>query len=384
MQCAAAPADSSAAQQPAGDTAPEPAAIARKPAILTDRPWKAPRHLAAGQAVTTQRLTAFFVVLFWLASMAGAGLLRGPALLGASPQPDSPHQRTALSQPAAVPAAPAPARPAAIAPAPAPPAPAPAPPAPAPPVDEASALAGVIEQSERVIHDPAATPTHLEQAARLQQLAYRTLAEHPDLQTTVLPLLGPQARASAGTAVQAATALRAVVSVQRQLPDWRIVPPAPVDQLLAYYREAESTFGIPWEYLAAIHLVETRMGRIRGASASGAQGPMQFLPATWQRYGEGDINGDHDAILAAARMLTAHGAPADMAHALYRYNPSQQYVKAITAYAQQMAADERAFLGFYNWQVLYKHIDGTVLLPVGYPSATPQPVDGAWPAGPRR
>jgi membrane-bound lytic murein transglycosylase B len=152
------------------------------------------------------------------------------------------------------------------------------------------------------------------------------------------------------------------------------VQPAPADELLASYREAEATLGVPWEYLAAIHLVETRMGRIRGSSPSGAQGPMQFLPATWQRYGRGDINDNHDSILAAARLLRENGAPANMARALYRYNPSRQYVQAITAYAEHMAADERAFLGFYHWQVLYKHVDGTVLLPVGYPSVRPQPV----------
>ncbi len=36
---------------------------------------------------------------------------------------------------------------------------------------------------------------------------------------------------------------------------------------------------MPWYYLAAINLIETRMGRIDGLSTAGAQGPMQFLPA---------------------------------------------------------------------------------------------------------
>jgi membrane-bound lytic murein transglycosylase B len=121
---------------------------------------------------------------------------------------------------------------------------------------------------------------------------------------------------------------------------------------------------VPWQYLAAIHLVETRMGRIRGTSSAGARGPMQFLPATWRRYGGGgDIHATGDAVLAAARLLRAHGAPADMARALYAYNPSRRYVRAVTAYAEQMRADPRAFLGYYQWQVYY----GDTLLPEGYP-----------------
>src|SRR5437899_2712296 len=77
---------------------------------------------------------------------------------------------------------------------------------------------------------------------------------------------------------------------------------------------------VPWSYLAAIHLVETRMGRIRATSVAGAQGPMQFMPATWERYGEGDVNSDRDSIRAAARYLRANGAPGRMADALFRYN----------------------------------------------------------------
>jgi membrane-bound lytic murein transglycosylase B len=120
---------------------------------------------------------------------------------------------------------------------------------------------------------------------------------------------------------------------------------------------------VPWQYLAAIHLVESRMGRIRGESSAGAQGPMQFLPSTWAVYGGGgDINSYHDAILAAARYLRANGAPADMDNALFRYNPSSRYVRAVSAYAGQMKADERAYLGYYHWQVYYF---GT-WLPEGY------------------
>ena len=42
----------------------------------------------------------------------------------------------------------------------------------------------------------------------------------------------------------------------------------------------------------------------------------------------GDIQATGDAILAAARLLRANGAPADMARALYAYNSSHRYVRA--------------------------------------------------------
>ncbi len=153
----------------------------------------------------------------------------------------------------------------------------------------------------------------------------------------------------------------------RRLPDWNIVSPLPVEVLRSYYGEAEAATGIPWAYFASIHLVETRLGRIRGTSTAGAQGPMQFIPETWARYGQGDINDNHDAILAAARLLQANGAPGDIGRALFRYNNSQRYVDAVQAYAQLMLSDERAFLGYYQWQVYAATTKGTFVLPEGYP-----------------
>ena len=58
-----------------------------------------------------------------------------------------------------------------------------------------------------------------------------------------------------------------------------VTPPAA--ELLADYNAAAQATGVGWQYLAAVHLVETRMGRIRGTSAAGAEGPMQFLPSTF-------------------------------------------------------------------------------------------------------
>jgi hypothetical protein len=94
---------------------------------------------------------------------------------------------------------------------------------------------------------------------------------------------------------------------------------------------------------------------------------MQFTSATWQEYGQGDINDNRDAILAAARLLRAGGGPGDMRRALFRYNNSNRYVEAVDSYAQLMLADECAFLVYHTWQVYYPTTDGTFLLPEGYP-----------------
>jgi membrane-bound lytic murein transglycosylase MltF len=124
--------------------------------------------------------------------------------------------------------------------------------------------------------------------------------------------------------------------------------------------------GTPWEYLAAIHLVETRMGRIHGTSTAGAQGPMQFIPETWEIYGAGDIYDDRDAIRAAARYLADRGAPGVMPQALFSYNNDNRYVAAIESYAQVLRADPRAYDGYHAWQVFFSTEGETYLLPEGY------------------
>jgi len=232
-----------------------------------------------------------------------------------------------------------------------------------PPVTGPASVAGRLVAVETAIRDRSTPDADLAGLGREQQDLYRLLVRNPDWQATVQGLLPADLRALAGAHVMAGTELRRLAQPKPELPKWRIVAPGPAGELLAEYKGAQSALGVPWQYLAAIHLVETRMGRIRGDSVAGAQGPMQFIPSTWKVYGNGgDINSDHDSILAAARLLKSRGAPADMARALYAYNPSQRYVRAVTAYAGVMAAEERAYLAYHGWQVYY----GDTLLPEGY------------------
>jgi Transglycosylase SLT domain len=90
--------------------------------------------------------------------------------------------------------------------------------------------------------------------------------------------------------------------------------------------------------LAAINDVETEFGRNLSTSSAGAIGWMQFMPATWARYGD-DANHDGrtdphdpwDAIFAAAHYLRANGAPGDWRTAIFAYNHADWYVDQVLA-----------------------------------------------------
>ena len=234
-----------------------------------------------------------------------------------------------------------------------------------------TATAASLKRVERALRAPTTRPADLPRLGWEQQNAYRALTAHPDwlprvlakLPTDVQPIVTANERAGRDLEALGGEGPR-----PRHHPDWHIVSPLPVEVLRSYYAEAEAATGIPWAYFASIHLVETRLGRIRGTSTAGTQGPMQFIPETWARYGQGDINDNRDAILAAGRLLQANGAPGDIGRALFRYNNSERYVDAVQAYAQLMLSDERAFLGYYQWQVYSATTKGTFVLPEGYPS----------------
>jgi soluble lytic murein transglycosylase-like protein len=156
-----------------------------------------------------------------------------------------------------------------------------------------------------------------------------------------------------------------LLNAQREL--YRLTPPlrtarikvgrAPAAAtLVGYYREAERRFGVSWNVLAAVNFVESKFGKLRNSSAAGAQGPMQFMPATWRAYGlGGNVHDPHDAVLGAANYLHASGAPRNLRRALHSYNPSTAYVDAVLRYARTMRT---AFYVLYNWQVFIKTAHG--------------------------
>ena len=221
-------------------------------------------------------------------------------------------------------------------------------------------------------------PTDARERAGVEyQLVLRALSDRVDLDEAVLANLDPSARPTVERIVrarqflQARSASRPPQPLPDELPAWTIAEPEPVDTLLAHYAEAQGLTGIPWYWLAAIHLQETRMGRIDGVSSADAVGPMQFLPTTWAECCVGDPTVTRDAIIGAATYLMQSGGPDDMAAAVFQYNPNDGYVAVVTAYAESFRDEPELYTGHHAFQVFFGASVGTVRLPIGYSETAP-------------
>ena len=244
----------------------------------------------------------------------------------------------------------------------------------APPIDPVQLADGLISD-ELALRDPSTPEPGLVAAARRQQVAYRAIGRHPEWDSTIRPRIPPALLQTYDLNVDARRQLAAMAPPRSDtLPPWRIIAPPPAEELLGLYREAEAATGVAWNYLAAINLIETRLGSIAGVSTAGAQGPMQFMPQTWAAYGKGDVNAPRDAIMAAGRYLAANGFATNRDRAVYAYNHANEYVRAVNDYATVISSDPAAFGGYYRWDVYYNTTAGDVLLPIGYAETTRIPV----------
>jgi membrane-bound lytic murein transglycosylase B len=204
----------------------------------------------------------------------------------------------------------------------------------------------------RAAADPPSSPPPEEVFSRATDLQDQVgfLARHPNLTAEVIPLLSGNMAAEIRRLVAAS---RALIRLSAGTPskEFKVGAPPPLAELVSDYDTAKRRIGVDQHYLAAIHFVETKFGRVKSNSVAGAQGPMQFIPSTWTIYGHGgDIRDPHDAILGAARLLRANGAPSRYGRALYAYNPSRFYVAAISQYAKLIATDRYALYYLYCWR----------------------------------
>lgn len=205
-----------------------------------------------------------------------------------------------------------------------------------------------------------AVPRDVTYLALHHQRMLRLMAKRRALGDATLARLPEAVRGEARDSVRAMRHLAAIPRSPKDLPRLRVAAAAPAAELRRYYREAQRRFGVHWTILASVNFVESAFGRIRSASEAGARGPMQFIPATWRAYGMGgDIDDPRDAILGAANYLHASGAPGDNARALFAYNHSISYVRAVRRFAARMRADERTFLTYYSWQAYMRTASGT-------------------------
>ncbi len=130
------------------------------------------------------------------------------------------------------------------------------------------------------------------------------------------------------------------------------VPPA----MLAAYRAAARTCpGLAWSVLAGIGTVESSNGTSNlpgvhsGSNFAGAEGPMQFEPATFAAYAypvpPGGVSPPSpydptDAVYAAARDLCANGGgtPGGLPGAVFAYNHARWYVNEVLGLANEYAS----------------------------------------------
>jgi membrane-bound lytic murein transglycosylase B len=243
-----------------------------------------------------------------------------------------------------------------------------APPPPAAPLPrEPAAVARALEASTAELHRaidawqarPRAagpTPRDVTLWALHQQRLFLELTYEPALARRARPLLS---REAAATLDARARLVALTPPTKLPLSAFRTGPALPARTLLRHYREAERRFGVGWEVLAAVNFVETGFNKLRSRSSAGAQGPMQFMPATWRAYGlGGDVHDPRDAIMGAANYLRASGAARDLRRALWHYNHSTRYVDAVAAFAAQIGRDPTFFFQYHAWQIFVKTASG--------------------------
>ena len=132
-------------------------------------------------------------------------------------------------------------------------------------------------------------------------------------------------------------------------------PAVPAAWLPLYQQAASTCPGLSWSVLAAVGTVESGSGRSTapgvwsGSNAAGAEGPMQFEPATFAAFatvGPGGVRPASpydpvDAVYSASALLCADGggAASTLHAAIEAYNHSDPYVDTVLALSLAIAED---------------------------------------------
>jgi cell wall-associated NlpC family hydrolase len=177
----------------------------------------------------------------------------------------------------------------------------------------------------------------------------------------VLVVAAGTATGSAGTAGPTGSGPGGTTGAGNGAGDQAAIPAAWV----TLYQQAAATCpGMPWPVLAAIGTVETGSGQSTapgvwsGSNSAGAEGPMQFEPATFAAYATVGPGGARpaspydavDAVYTAAALLCANGAgsASTLRVAVEDYNHSGSYVDTVLALSlafQQDPATPGAVVG---------------------------------------
>jgi len=234
--------------------------------------------------------------------------------------------------------------------------------------DDPASVATRLVKVERLLRSLGPSDPAFADLAHEQQVTYRRIGRNPLWRESILQAAPADLVDTMTRQIDARISIGGISNAQPPdaMPAWEIIEPLPADELLAIYKSAADDTGIDWTYLAAINMIETGFGRIKGLSTAGARGPMQFMAATWAEVGRGSIEDPRDAIPAAARYLVQRGGPTDMAKAIRGYNNSAAYVDAVITYAGMFGTDPASFESALAWEIHYVSAAGDLWLPVGY------------------
>lgn len=107
----------------------------------------------------------------------------------------------------------------------------------------------------------------------------------------------------------------------------------------SWIAQAAASYGIPRQLLWAVLVIESggQAYTCKANPVSGATGPGQFMPKTWERYGiDGNKDGRRDkcdirdVAFGSANLLASNGAAqGDYRRALLRYNNAEWYVRKV-------------------------------------------------------